>query len=80
LQDPTLAPDPELREDFPARTPPVVNSGGAEFLGLETIRTIGAAGTIGTGFFLGVFKAMEGLNPQVKRKILSANPRRFYGI
>ena len=29
---------------------------------------------------LGVFKAMEGLNPQVKRKILSDNPRRFYGI
>jgi predicted TIM-barrel fold metal-dependent hydrolase len=26
------------------------------------------------------FKAMEGLNPQVKRKILSDNPRRFYGI
>ena len=26
------------------------------------------------------FKAMEGLNPQVKRKILSNNPRRFYGI
>ena len=29
---------------------------------------------------LAVFKAMEGLNPQVKRKILSDNPRRFYGI
>ena len=26
------------------------------------------------------FKAMEGLNPEVKRKILSDNPRRFYGI
>ena len=26
------------------------------------------------------FKAMEGLSPQVKRKILSDNPRRFYGI
>jgi predicted TIM-barrel fold metal-dependent hydrolase len=26
------------------------------------------------------FKAMEGLDPQVKRKILSDNPRRFYGI
>ncbi|HEY2990841.1 MAG TPA: amidohydrolase family protein, partial [Candidatus Binatia bacterium] len=26
------------------------------------------------------FKAMEGLTPQVKRKILSDNPRRFYGI
>jgi hypothetical protein len=26
------------------------------------------------------FKAMEGLNPQVKLKILSDNPRRFYGI
>jgi hypothetical protein len=26
------------------------------------------------------FKAREGLNPQVKRKILSDNPRRFYGI
>ena len=26
------------------------------------------------------FKAMEGLNAQVKRKILSDNPRRFYGI
>jgi len=26
------------------------------------------------------FKAMEGLNPQVKRKILSDNPRRFYVI
>ena len=26
------------------------------------------------------FKAMAGLNPQVKRKILSDNPRRFYGI
>jgi predicted TIM-barrel fold metal-dependent hydrolase len=26
------------------------------------------------------FKAMEGLNPQVKRKILSDNPRRLYGI
>ena len=26
-----------------------------------------------------VFKAMEGLDPQVKRKILSDNPRRFYG-
>ena len=25
-------------------------------------------------------KAMEGLDPQVKRKILSDNPRRFYGI
>jgi hypothetical protein len=65
-----------------------------EIFGLETIGTIGTAGTIGTGFFLGVrmrdtsselnaisrFKAMEGLNPQVKRKILSDNPRRFYGI
>jgi hypothetical protein len=27
----------------------------------------------------GVFNAMEGLTPQVKRKILSDNPRRFYG-
>jgi hypothetical protein len=27
-----------------------------------------------------VFQAMEGLNPQAKRKILSDNPRRFYGI
>ena len=26
------------------------------------------------------FKAMEGLNPRVKQKILSDNPRRFYGI
>jgi predicted TIM-barrel fold metal-dependent hydrolase len=26
------------------------------------------------------FKAMEGLDPQIKRKILSDNPRRFYGI
>jgi len=26
---------------------------------------------------LGAFKAMEGLNPQVKRKVLSNNPRRF---
>ena len=26
------------------------------------------------------FKAMEGLSPQVKRIILSDNPRRFYGI
>jgi hypothetical protein len=26
------------------------------------------------------FQAMEGLNPQVKRKILSDNPRRFYGF
>jgi predicted TIM-barrel fold metal-dependent hydrolase len=26
------------------------------------------------------FKAIAGLNPQVKRKILSDNPRRFYGI
>jgi predicted TIM-barrel fold metal-dependent hydrolase len=26
------------------------------------------------------FKAMESLNPQVKPKILSDNPRRFYGI
>ena len=26
------------------------------------------------------FKAMEDLDPQVKRKILSDNPRRFYGI
>jgi hypothetical protein len=25
-------------------------------------------------------KGIEGLNPQVKRKILSNNPRRFYGI
>jgi hypothetical protein len=29
---------------------------------------------------LDVFKAMEGLNPQVKRKILSDNPSRFYRI
>jgi hypothetical protein len=46
----------------------------------KTIGTIGTAGTIGTGFFLDVlnaisrFKAMEGLGPQVKRKILSAIP------
>jgi predicted TIM-barrel fold metal-dependent hydrolase len=26
------------------------------------------------------FKAMEGLSPEVKRKILSDNPKRFYGI
>jgi predicted TIM-barrel fold metal-dependent hydrolase len=26
------------------------------------------------------FKAMEGLDPQVKRKILSDNRRQFYGI
>jgi hypothetical protein len=26
------------------------------------------------------FQAMEGLGPQVKKKILSDNPRRFYGI
>jgi len=26
------------------------------------------------------FKAMEDLDPQVKRKILSDDPRRFYGI
>jgi predicted TIM-barrel fold metal-dependent hydrolase len=26
------------------------------------------------------FKAMEGPDPEVKRKILSDNPRRFYGI
>ena len=26
------------------------------------------------------FKVIESLNPQVKRKILSDNPRRFYGI
>jgi len=26
------------------------------------------------------FKAMDGIDPQVKRKILSDNPRRFYGI
>ena len=26
------------------------------------------------------FKAMAGLSPQVKRKILSDNPSRFYGI
>jgi predicted TIM-barrel fold metal-dependent hydrolase len=26
------------------------------------------------------FKAMDGLDPEVKRKILSDNPRRFYGI
>jgi hypothetical protein len=57
-----------------------------EISGPETIGTIGTAGTIGTGFFLDVlnaisrFKAMESLNPQVKRKILSDNPRRFYGI
>ena len=43
-------------------------------------------GTLGNGWnhwnrlFSGVFKAMEGLGPQVKRKILSDNPRRFYGI
>jgi hypothetical protein len=62
-----------------------------EIFGLDTI---GTAGTIGTGFFFAVrvrdtsselnaisrFKAMEGLNPQIKRKILSDNPRRFYGI
>jgi hypothetical protein len=51
-----------------------------EFLGLETIGTTGTAGTSGTGFFLLVFKTMEGVNPQVKQKILSDNPRRFYGI
>jgi predicted TIM-barrel fold metal-dependent hydrolase len=28
----------------------------------------------------GVFKAMEGLDPQVKRKILSDNARRLSGI
>jgi hypothetical protein len=33
-----------------------------------------------TRLLLGVFKAIEGLNPQVKRKILSDNPRRFYAI
>jgi hypothetical protein len=27
---------------------------------------------------VGMFKAMEGLDPQVKCKILSDNPRRFY--
>jgi hypothetical protein len=26
------------------------------------------------------FKAMEGLDPHVKRKILSDNPKRFYGM
>jgi hypothetical protein len=31
-------------------------------------------------FLSDVFKAMEGLDPQVKRKILSDNARRFYGI
>jgi hypothetical protein len=45
-----------------------------EIFGLETI---GTAGTVGTGFFVAVFKTMEGLNPQVKRKVLSNNPRRF---
>jgi hypothetical protein len=78
----------KLREDFSAnisvgfvpRTCPVVNTGGAELFGFEIIETIGTAGTIGTAFFLGVFKAMEGLNPQVKQKTLSDNPKRFYGI
>ena len=26
------------------------------------------------------FKAMEDIDPKIKRKILSDNPRRFYGI
>jgi hypothetical protein len=30
--------------------------------------------------FFGVFKAMEGLDSQINRKILSDNHRRFYGI
>jgi hypothetical protein len=30
------------------------------------------------GLLLDVFKAMAGLNPQVKQKIISDNPRRFY--
>src|SRR4030095_12717138 len=57
-----------------------------KIFGLETIGTIGTAGTIGTGFFLGVRAQRDfpvrrdggPLSPQVKRKILSDNPRRFY--
>jgi hypothetical protein len=51
------------------------NSGTAERFGTSSSR--GTAGTIGTAL-LDVFKAMEGFDPQVKRKILSDNTRRFY--
>jgi hypothetical protein len=51
-----------------------------EIFGLETIGTIGTAGNHWNRLFLGVFKAMERLDPQVKRKIFSDNPRRFHGI